>query len=124
MLTRIFGKLLNLLAGAPILRTILIVFSVFYVIKSGYIYSQQKKGSKVQDIEYEPTEQQIKYKEEKTWNSIILTGVLLTIYIALRFYNSRAEPNNPEESKAPEKVEEEDEGELWRNSDDEHEKVD
>lgn len=121
MLKFLLRKLRDFLADTPLKRTILIVLSVFYIIKQSYISSQQPKETPDSE-KYKPTEEQIEYKNSQTTNSLIFSGVLLVIYISLRVINSRNQGvQDKGELKVEEVEEEESEGELWKNEEEEKE---
>lgn len=118
MIGRILGKVRDMLAEMPMVRTALIIFGVFYMFKNSSIYSKQKEEG-ILEGKYSASPEQVEYKNLQARNGIILTTVLLVIYITLRCFNERNTPDLNQKQA----VEEEEEEEVWKNSDDEKEEI-
>jgi len=75
----------------PLLRTVLIVLSVFYIIKNKVIYDQQTKEDQLGGPKTTESQSQKDYRESQQYNGLMLSGVLFVVLMVLRHINIKAE---------------------------------
>ena len=119
MLKFVFEKIRDLLANQPIIRTLLIVLSVFYVIKSQFLYDQSTKDG-IHKSEAQATEAQLSYQTQQRNQAVGLSLVLFIIFLGLRWFNVRAERREIQRRKDEGEVDGDDEEKSisWHGSED------
>ena len=90
MLGKLLKPIIKIISETPILRTVLIVLSVFYVIKNKVLYDQKAEEGFIESREVE-TEEQRKYRESQRWTGISLSVGLFILLMFLRHINIKAE---------------------------------
>ena len=83
--------LIKKIVEQPIIRTVLIVLSVFYIFKQKFLHDEASKDMVKPIITEQETPEQREYKESQSRKGIWLTIILFAIFAVLKYSNVQAE---------------------------------